>query len=57
MIALEWKWLRWMTSVRAQIDTVEVGDERLCSNRHGGGGAVWAPMATMEVGDKCLGLI
>ena len=24
--------------VRAQMDTVEVGDERLRSNRHGGGG-------------------
>ena len=35
-IVLEWMWLRWMTSVRARMDMVEVGDERLPSNRHGG---------------------
>ena len=51
-IALKWMWLRWMTSVRAWMDMVEVGDEHLRSNRHGGGG--WQAFEPVEVGDKRL---
>ena len=53
-IVLEWKWLRWMTSIRARIDTVEVGDKRLHSNRHGGSG--WRAFEPVEVGDERLRL-
>ena len=44
-------------SVCAQIDMVEADGECLSLNGHGGGGGVWAPMDTTEVGDKRLGSI
>ena len=44
-------------SVCAQIDMVEADGECLSLNGHGGGGGVWAPMDTTEVGDKRSGSI
>ena len=44
-------------SVCARIDMVEADGKHSSLNGHGGGGVVWAPMATMEVGDKHSGLI
>ena len=48
---------RWETSVCAQIDMVEADGKHLSLNGHGGGGGVWAPMDTTEVGDEFLGSI